>query len=286
MLPRTSREILAGVLLARVWVIAFFVLTYVVTALLWLPAVRSGQPLAVVMQGREALPIVIATVVPSLVAIVLSGIESRWQGIRELLAQAVRWRFGVGWYAVAIFLAPLVWAVSLAIGRILGAGVPQVQLDVLIPLAAIGEELGWRGYALPRLQGRMRPLTASLLIGILWAGWHLPYYAFPDAHPLPFALDFGLFSATIISESVLATWIYNSTGGSVLATMLYHHSIHVASIIPVLPGVVGAVILAFVNVAAALGAVFVSRGLLVGVQRGPRVFSFRAVAGDAQGGQS
>jgi uncharacterized protein len=154
------------------WAIAFFVLTYLVTALLWLPALRSDQPLSVVMQGRDALPVVIATVVPTLVAIVLSGVEGRWRGIRELLAHAVRWRFGLGWYAVVIFLAPLVWAVSLAIGRILGAGAPEVQLDVLIPLAAVGEELGWRGYALPRLQRRMRSLPASLLIGVLWAAWH------------------------------------------------------------------------------------------------------------------
>jgi CAAX protease family protein len=249
------------------WAAAFFVVTYVVTALLWLPAIRSGEPLAVVMQGREALPIVVATVVPSLVAIVLTGVERRWRGIRELLAQVGRWRFGVGWYAVAIFLSPVVWAVSLAIGRILGAGTPEVQLDVLIPLAALGEELGWRGYALPRLQRRMRPLATSLLIGVLWAGWHLPYFAFPDAHPLPFVLGFSLFSAGIISDSVLATWIYNSSGGSVLATMLYHHSIHMASIIPVIPGVFGGVIFALVNVAAAVGAVVVSRGSLVGIRR-------------------
>jgi membrane protease YdiL (CAAX protease family) len=219
------------------------------------------------MQGREALPLVIATVVPSLVAVFLSGLEGHWRGIRELLSQAVRWRFGPGWYALAIFLPPLVWTVSLAVGRILGAGAPVVQLDVLIPLAAIGEELGWRGYALPRLQLQMRPLPASLLIGVLWAGWHLPYYAFPDAHPLPFAIDFALFSAAIIAESVVATWMYNSTGGSVLATMLYHHSIHVASIIPVIPGLCGATILALVNVVAAVGAVFASRGSLVGVRR-------------------
>jgi CAAX protease family protein len=261
------RQLQAGVRLRRMWAVAFFALTYGVTALLWLPAIRSGQPLSVLLQGREALPLVVATIVPSLVAIFLSGLEGHWRGIRGLLSQAVRWRFGVGWYALAIFLPPAVWAVSLALGRILGAGAPVVQLDVLIPLAAIGEELGWRGYALPRLQLHMRPLPASLLIGVLWAGWHLPYYAFPDAHPLPFAIDFALFSAAIISESVLATWIYNSTGSSVLATMLYHHSIHVASIIPVIPGMFGATILALVNVVAAIGAVFASRGSLVGVRR-------------------
>jgi uncharacterized protein len=249
------------------WAVAFFVLTYLVTAVLWLPAIRSGQPLAAVMQGREALPIVIATVVPSLVAVLLSGCERGWRGVRELLAQITRWRFGIGWYAVALFLSPLLWAVSLAIGRLLGAGTPEVQLDVLIPLAALGEELGWRGYALPRLQLRMRPLPASLLIGVLWAGWHLPYFAFPDAHPLPFAVGFPLFAAGMVSDSVLATWIYNSTGGSVLATMLYHHSIHVASAIPVIPGVFGAVVFALVNVAAAVGALVASRGSLTGFRR-------------------
>jgi hypothetical protein len=68
---------------------------------------------------------------------------------------------------------------------------------------------------------------------------------------------------------VIATWIYNSTGRSVLATMLYHHSIHVASIIPVIPGVFGGTIFAVVSVVAALGALFASRGTLAGLRRGP-----------------
>ena len=261
------------------WAVAFFVVTYVLTGLLWLPAIRSGEPLAALLQGRLALPILIATVAPSLVAIVLSAIEGRGRGVRELLAQGIRWRFGVGWYALALLTAPLVWAVSLAIGLALGAGTPEVRLDVLIPVAAIGEEFGWRGYALPRLQRRMRPLPASLLVGVLWAAWHLPYYAFPEVHPLPLPIDFALFSVALISESVLATWIYNSTRGSVLATMLYHESVHVATIIPVVPGVVGGVIFALVNVVAALVAVVASGGSLIGFRRAQRVAPAAATSG-------
>ncbi len=97
--------------------------------------------------------------------------------------------------------------------------------------AAFGEELGWRGYALPGLQSRIGALPASLVIGVIWAAWHLPFYADPSVHLLPFWTDFGLFTVTLVSQSVLATWIYNGTGRSVLATILYHHSIHMASLV-------------------------------------------------------
>ena len=176
------------------WAILFFVVKYVVTGLLWLPVIRSGQPLATVMQGPAGLAILVATITPTLVAIALSGVEYGWQGIGDLLRQGTRWRFGIGWYALAVLLIPLVWAVALVTGLLVGAGAPEVHLDFLIPLAAIGEEFGWRGYALPRVQPRIGPLPASLLIGVVWAAWHLPYFAFPEIHPLPFPIDFSLFA--------------------------------------------------------------------------------------------
>jgi membrane protease YdiL (CAAX protease family) len=85
-----------------------------------------------------------------------------------------------------VVLEPVVWTVSLALAFVLGGRRAEVRLDFLIPLAALGEELGWRGFALPRLQSRIGPLSASLVIGVIWAAWHLPYYADPSIHPLPF----------------------------------------------------------------------------------------------------
>jgi membrane protease YdiL (CAAX protease family) len=249
------------------WAILFFVVKYVVTGLLWLPVIRSGQPLATVMQGPAGLAILVATITPTLVAIALSGVEHGWRGIGDLLRQGTRWRFGIGWYALAVLLIPLVWAVALVTGLLVGAGAPEVHLDFLIPIAAIGEEFGWRGYALPRVQPRIGPLPASLLIGVVWAAWHLPYFAFPEIHPLPLLIDFSLFAIVIVSESVLATWIYNSTSQSVLATTVFHHSIHLASVIPVIPGVVGTLIFALVHAAAAAAAVLVSGASLIGTGR-------------------
>ncbi len=252
------------------WAVAFFVLTYLFTALLWWPILRSGQSLSGQggLAGRLALLLLLATVAPSLVGIVMAAIEGGGRGLRELLGQVLRWRFGLGWYALALLLMPLVWLVALFVGRLFGGPTPVVRLDFLIPVAAIGEEFGWRGYALPRLQGRLGALGAALVIGPIWAVWHLPYYAYPASHPLPLGIDFTLFALSLISESVLATWVYNSTGGSVLATILYHHSIHLASLVPVVPGVVGTVVLTLVTMAAAAVAVAVSGGSLVGLRSG------------------
>ena len=255
------------------WAAAFFVVTYVVTALLWLPVLRAGVSVSAALSGRLLPLVLLASVAPSAVAMVLAGVEGGGRGVRELLGQAGRWRFGVGWYAVALLLEPLIWLAALAVASLLGGRGPEVRLDFLLPLAAVGEELGWRGYALPRLQGRIGALPASLLIGLLWAAWHLPYFADPTIHPLPFWLDFGGFALALVSESVVATWIYNSTGGSVLATMLYHHSIHVASLVPAIPGALGTIALATVSVVAAAGALAASGGSLVGLRRSASVSS-------------
>jgi uncharacterized protein len=250
------------------WAVAFFIATYLVTGLLWLPILRSGESISAALSGRLVLFLLLASVTPSVIACVLATVEDGPKGLRALLGKAGRWRFGVGWYAVAVLLEPVIWSVSLALAIVLGGRGPEVRLDFLIPLAAVGEEFGWRGYALPRLQSRIGALPASLVIGVIWAAWHLPYYADPTIHPLPFWIDFGLFTVTLVSQSVLATWIYNSTGGSVLATILYHHSIHMASLVPVIPGILGTAVMAAVSVAAAGAAVAFSGGSLVGLRRG------------------
>jgi len=255
------------------WAVAFFVVTYIVTALLWLPILGSGESVAAALSGRLLLLLLLASITPSLIAFVIAGIEGGPARMRQLLGQLGRWRFGIGWYAIAMLLEPLVWVVSLGLAMLFGGRGPEVRLDFLIPIAAIGEEFGWRGYALPRLQSRIGALPASLLIGVVWATWHLPYFADPSMHPLPFWIDFGVFVAMLTSQSVLATWIYNSTGGSLLASVLYHHSVHMASLVPVIPGVLGAVCMAIISVAAAAAAVAASGASLVGLRRSQPVNS-------------
>jgi uncharacterized protein len=87
----------------------------------------------------------------------------------------------------------------------------------LTDLISNGEELGWRGYVLPRLQARYSALVASLVVGVIWAFWHLPLLMAPgSSSPL------GLFMIKVIADSVLFTWLYNNSKGSLLLVTMFH----------------------------------------------------------------
>jgi membrane protease YdiL (CAAX protease family) len=254
-------EAKGGVPTSAIWLLAFFVVVYVASAAAWVPILRSGRPFFA-LPGPLALLALAITLMPSLVAIVLSGLREGWPGMRALLGQAGRWGFGLPWYVVALALTVLLDVVALALSALLGSpagALGPLQLQLLLPFAPLGEEFGWRGYALPRLQRRMAALPASLVLGVIWACWHLPYFAYPSIHPLPFAIGFPQFVVVITCESVLATWIYNSTGGSLLATILFHEGINFGDPIPVGSTVTSAIAQAVVFVVAA-GAVIAVAG--------------------------
>jgi uncharacterized protein len=147
-----------------------------------------------------------------------------------LLRRMVRWRVGLGWYAVALLLP-----VGLALGAtvlnvLLGARAPSsvelgswpslfvvFALILLIPgLGGAWEEPGWRGYALPRLQTGRSALFASLLLGVLIVGWHLPLMVVGQVHYSDIVL--------IMGAVVIFNWVFNNTNGSVLIIMLMHAS--------------------------------------------------------------
>lgn len=167
----------------------------------------------------------------------ISALVVRWRaggrdGARELLRTLTRWRREARWYLAAIgfpvAVAVLTLAGGLATGAVAAADVDVTSLWLVLPLfvtnviigGGLGEELGWRGYALPRLQRRYSALASSLLLGGIWAAWHLPLFAVPGTvqtdWPVAWflAMGFGL--------SVVFTWLYNGTRGSVLLVVFLH----------------------------------------------------------------
>jgi membrane protease YdiL (CAAX protease family) len=178
----------------------------------------------------DAVLITLATLGPILAAIAASIYESGSPGVRSLLGQVVRWRVGTKWYAWALLGPGLVTAIGFLIWLALGGplppapplaawlGVPILIVALLLP--ALFEETGWRGFLFPRLQARYGMLVASLLVGAVHAAWHIPVFLIPSAGfgNLPFAL-FALF---VIALSVVMSWLYNNTGGSVFITGLAH----------------------------------------------------------------
>lgn len=190
---------------------AFFVLAY---ALSWWPV-----PLGAFLPPG-----------PLFAALVDTAVVDGRSGLRGLRRRLLRWRVGWRWYAVALGL-PLA-VVLAAITLNLGLGAPASALDDLDPWyvlvlvfavrlinpldGPLGEEPGWRGFALPRLQDGRSPLHASLILGLLVAGWHLPLVFLPGEELAPVLL------LATVAVTFVYTWIFNHTGGSVFMTLVAH----------------------------------------------------------------
>jgi uncharacterized protein len=203
-------------LIRRHPLVSFFVLAY---ALSWWPAI---------LYALDLLPQPIVGFGPFLAALVVLALTSGKSGIVGLLRRMVRWRMAPVWYAVALLLPVAIALAAAAFNVMLGAQAPSsVELGgwtglfstffilLLIPgLGGTWEEPGWRGYALPRLQVGLSALLASLILGVLWAFWHLPLMVVGEVPRSDIVF--------VISWTVVITWLFNNTRGSVLLAMLMH----------------------------------------------------------------
>jgi membrane protease YdiL (CAAX protease family) len=161
--------------------------------------------------------------------------------LRTWVGQLFRWRIGRRWWLLALGLPFVILvlgtAIYVALGGPVAFGGPSLAGIYLFAMAwgvVLGggqEELGWRGFMLPVLQERYSALVSSVLVGAAWAGWHLPLFlnptTFHGAWPLSQRLLWGV---TILAGSVLWTWMYNATGGSVLAVAVFHAGINAMGI--------------------------------------------------------
>jgi hypothetical protein len=174
-----------------------------------------------------------------LAGIILAAVEGRRGGVRELLRRFLIWRVGIQWWAYALFFPIALSVASLYLFQLLGG--PPVDWGNLKPLytvipamiflivmAGIGEEFGWRGFALPRLQVRHNALASGMIVGIIWALWHIPlfftqgtsqYQMRMDAGPIIPIVGYSLF---VIAGSIQYAWLFNNTKGSVLLAAVAH----------------------------------------------------------------
>jgi uncharacterized protein len=224
--PATSQARAPGLLL---YLIAAFAISWSLLGL----AVLAGHGLITLPLPAAGL-ITLATLGPFLAALGTTALETGRRGVRALLAQVTRWRVRSLWYAVALIGPALVMLTAFLLWLALGGPllpVPPLATWLAVPILtavlfvpALFEEVGWRGFVLPRLQSRYGALSASLLIGVAWAFWHIPLWFIPNAGfaNLPF-LVFIMFTTT---ASLLFTWLYNGTGGSLLIVGLAHGAIN------------------------------------------------------------
>lgn len=196
----------------------FFILTF---GLFWL-----ATPLASALWVG-----LIASFAPSGVAIVLTALTSGAAGVRALVSKLGRWRVGWVWYAAALGIPIAASLAVLGASSLLGGAQPiqagpGLALIPIIFILAAGEELGWRGFALPRLLARLPPLPVALSLGIIHALYHIPLWIAPG-FPAP-SYSFLSFLVASLAFGILWTWLYRHTGGSVLISTLFHGTINAA----------------------------------------------------------
>jgi uncharacterized protein len=165
---------------------------------------------------------------PLMAASMLVYREHKTAGVTELLKRAFDYQriSAKVWYAPIVLLKPGVMVLSYGLMRVMGLPLPIPQFSVLAALvmflvfliAALGEELGWSGYVIDPLQERWNALHASMLLGLVWATWHL--VPLVQAHRSPAWIAW--WGLGTVASRVLIVWLYNNTGKSVFAAILYH----------------------------------------------------------------
>jgi membrane protease YdiL (CAAX protease family) len=212
----------------------FFVLTFAITwGLGACYAMFPDRLVALFGPISNANPLFyVAVYAPSLSALIVTAYVDGIPGLRELLSRLLRWRVGLQWYLIVFLGMPSLIVGSAALtawfsgesfdfekGRRPWALYP-ILLSLVLDPGPLGEELGWRGFALPRLLHRHSALTASVIVGLIWGLWHLPAF-FISGLPQN-QLSLPAFFVGCVALSVLMTWVYQHTQGSLLFAILIH----------------------------------------------------------------
>jgi membrane protease YdiL (CAAX protease family) len=185
--------------------------------------------------------VIVCGITGILPAFVISCVYSRIPGVSDLLHTYRKPRGSLGYYLLALLLVPATWLAGNLLSRLLGTEIPFIR-DPVVDIKLLGmvmlfflynliyggisEEPGWRGFALPRLQEKFSPLVSSLILGVIWAFWHAP-------------ANFGGIEAMSLSDTIVQwvlivwvtiifTWLFNRTEGSVLVTALIHPAMNTA----------------------------------------------------------
>jgi membrane protease YdiL (CAAX protease family) len=165
---------------------------------------------------------------PFLAAVAVLALTVGKPGLKALFRSMVRWRVALRWWAVAVLTPIVLTVLATALNVALGAPMPTSEelsrwpdalvtalLILCIPfIGGAWEEPGWRGYALPRLLMSRTPMAASLVLGVIWAVWHIPLFLTGDQHWSDLVL--------VIFVSVVFTWLFQNALQSVLITMVLH----------------------------------------------------------------
>jgi uncharacterized protein len=213
-------------MLKRHPLIVFFVLAFVFPWLIWGTTIGEAQGVLNFHIPQSLAFWIGLNLATYITAIVTGGLPA----IKDIVSRIVRWRVNPIWYVAALLLTGVLGIVSIGIHLVLG-GTNQIGVMLapgnLLPsllfqvfFFLLTEETAWRGFALPRLQVKYNALAASLILGILWGFWHLPLVFI--AGSFQSTVPFTGFILSAVATSILMTWLFNNSRGSVLVAAVFH----------------------------------------------------------------
>ena len=227
-------------LLARHPLVFYFVFAFGFSWLMFLPGLLMYYGV-LSLSAQAVRSFAIAGLLgPVLSGFIMTSVIEGWPGISRLVRRIVRWRVGLRWYLFALIGLPAIMALATVIRPgalesldVSAQPITLAYLKAFVCMAIMGgplfEEPGWTGFAQPRLQQMYGPLLGGLLLGGLWALWHLPGFLIPsedirDIPPRGTVLDFAVFALALVGLRLIIIWVVNNTRDSVLMAILVHAS--------------------------------------------------------------
>jgi len=217
--------------------LVFFALTYAITWTCFGVAggISTGAIAAPSLAGLRLPLLLLGSFAPSLVALGLTARTDGRAGAIALLRRLTVWRVGIRWYLFALGYMASIKVAAAVVHRVVAGEWPRFgheswyTIVMAIVVAGIiggplGEEVGWRGFALPRLAARLGLARASVLLGIVWGCWHLPVFFIPGLEQ--FGQSIPVYLIQVIALSVAMAWLFGHTRGSLLLAVLMHSAIN------------------------------------------------------------
>lgn len=225
---------------ARYPLLSYFLITFGFSWLMFLSPLLTYYGVLSLSPGAVRSFAIAGLLGPILSGFIMTAVIEGRPGISRLLQRSVRWRVGLRWYLFALVGLPgvMVLATIIRLGTLESLDVSAqpitlAYLNAFVSMAIIGgplfEEPGWTGFAQPRLQRIYGPLVGGLLLGGLWALWHLPGFLIPsedirDIPPRGTVPDFAVFALALMGLRLIIIWVVNNTRNSVLMAILVHAS--------------------------------------------------------------
>ncbi len=212
----------------------FFLLTFILSWLIWIPLTLSHFNIGPFKISEDLSSIIrlLGVIMPMVSALLLTAMYGGRPAIRSLLSRLKIWRVGWKWWIAVVLVFPALLIFAGILYNLFSDQPPISLLPItsavllanmlFLTIASLGEEIGWRGVALPALLQRYNPLTASSILGIVWATWHLPFWLLIDTLSQYGAGYFVLNYIFIVPTTFYITWIFINSKGSLLLPVVLH----------------------------------------------------------------